>query len=298
VKLANAGIGAIGSNYGALRVQRDLLSANPDFVVVEYGVNDGNSEECAETLEGVVRQILNHPNQPAVLILFMMHQNGANAQEWHGKVGAHYSLPMVSFRDAFWPEIEAGRMKWEDVMADVVHPNDRGHAAMADFVEQVCARVLQGLPADDALPEPGPVPAPLLTDAFEHVALLEGEDLKPVANDGWVLDPDPIYNGHQCWRADQPGSAVEFEIDGRIILFMEFHVRGPMGMGRVQVDDREPIVVDSWFDQTWGGFRLTRELARDLAPGKHRVRVELLAEKHADSTGNEFRILGLGAAGL
>ena len=34
-----------------------------------------------------------------------MNNAGGNAQEWHGKVGEHYGLPMVSFRDALWPEV-------------------------------------------------------------------------------------------------------------------------------------------------------------------------------------------------
>ena len=32
-------------------------------------------------------------------------------------------------------------------------------------------------------------------------------------------------------------------------------------------------------------------------PGPHKVRLELLAEKHPDSTGTEFRLLCLGMAG-
>ena len=134
IELVNAGIGATGSNYGALRAQRDLLARRPDFVVVEYGVNDPNARSSAETLEGLVRQILKQPQQPAVVLLFMMHRNGTNAQEWHEKVGRNYGLPMFSLRDALWPEIEAGRMKWDDVEADTVHPNDRGHAYAAEFI--------------------------------------------------------------------------------------------------------------------------------------------------------------------
>ena len=127
IELVNAGIGATGSNYGALRAQRDLLARRPDFVVIEYAVNDGNSQASAESLEGLVRQVLKQPNQPAVVLLFMMNHSGNNAQEWHGKIGEHYGLPMLSFRDALWPEIQAGRLKWDEVEADMVHPNDRGH---------------------------------------------------------------------------------------------------------------------------------------------------------------------------
>ena len=114
IRFVNAGIGATGSDYGALRVKRDLLAHHPDFVVVEYAVNDPNTQAAAETLEGLVRQILREANQPAVLLLFTMNQDGGNAQEWQGKVGRHYDLPMVSFRDALWPEIKEGRMKWND----------------------------------------------------------------------------------------------------------------------------------------------------------------------------------------
>lgn len=293
VELVNAGIGATGSNYGALRAQRDLLARRPDFVVAEYGVNDPNARSSAETLEGLIRQILKQPQQPAVVLLFMMNRNGGNAQEWHGKVGRHYKLPMFSFRDALWPEIEAGRMKWEDVEADTVHPNDRGHAYAARFITARLATIRQNLPSDDRLAPIPAIPQALLGDLFEHVVLSEAEGLTPVKNEGWTLDAKS-----RCWKSDQPGSRIEFEIEGRVVLAMGWRIRGPMGKAKVQVDDRPAEVRDAWFDQTWGGYRQTNELARDLSPGRHRVVFEILAERNPQSTGHEYRILGLGTAGI
>lgn len=292
IAFVNAGIGATGSNYGALRAPRDLLAHRPDFVVVEYAVNDSNSRESAETLEGLVRQILGQPNQPAVMLLFTMSQNGGNAQEWHGKVGAHYRLPMLSFRDAFWPEIQAGRMKWQDVEADVVHPNDRGHAACATFISTAIDRVLRRLPAKETLPAIAPIPTPLLSDLFEHVALMEADALKPVSCAGWSYDPKS-----SAWVSDKPGSTIEFEVEGRLFSAMHYVVKGPMGKARVTVDGGTPRELDGWFDQTWGGYRQVNEVARLDRPGKHRIRFELLPGASAGSTGHEFRILGLGAAG-
>lgn len=293
VELVNAGIGATGSNYGALRARRDLLAHRPDFVVIEYSVNDPDNQAAAETLEGLVRQVLNEPNQPAVVLLCMMHRNGGNAQEWHAKIGWHYDLPIVSFRDALWPEIQAGRIRWEDVEADMVHPNDRGHACAARFVTSLLDEVLQGIPPDSGLPAIKPMPKPLESDLFEHVALWEADALQPTRNDGWRFDPKD-----RCWKSDRPGSRIDFEVEGRAVLVMDWHIRGPMGKAKVQVDDRPPAVRDAWFDQTWGGYRQTSELARDLSPGKHRVRVEIMGEKSPESTGHEYRILGLGAAGV
>lgn len=290
MEFVNAGIGATGSNYGALRAARDLLAKNPDFIVVEYAVNDGNVKESAETLEGLIRQILKAPNHPAVVLLFTMNKSGSNAQEWHSKVGTHYNLPMVSFRDALWPEIQAGKLKWEDVEADEVHPNDRGHTYAAEFVTRF---------VDSAAKKPGAkndvaaLPKPLFSDKFEFTKLLEANDLKPVSNKGWTYDEK-----NKAWQSETPGSVIEFEIEGTVIYDMFWRIKGPMGHAKISVDDKAPEVREAWFNQTWGGYRVTSELAKDLAPGKHRVKVELLAEKNAESTGTQFRILGLGAAGL
>ncbi|HPA16100.1 MAG TPA: SGNH/GDSL hydrolase family protein [Verrucomicrobiae bacterium] len=293
IDFVNAGIGATGSSYGALRAKRDLLSHRPDFVVVEYAVNDGNTQASAETLEGLVRQILKRPNRPALLLLFMMNRTGGSAQQWFVKVGEHYHLPMVSYRDALWPEIEAGRMKWDDISPDQVHPNDRGHAAAAGWVIASLQRALDKFPAAGAPPEPGEIPAPIFTDVYEFTALQEAEALQPVANQGWVRDPKT-----KSWTSDRPGSMIEFEIAGRIIFGMHYVIKGPMGRAQVTADGGARKTLEGWFNQTWGGYRQTNPLAADLSTGTHRLRFELLPTKAEGSTGHEFRILGLGAAGL
>ena len=292
VTFINAGIGATGSDYGALRVQRDLLSHKPDFVIVEYAVNDGNTQASAETLEGLLRQILKQPNHPAVVMLFMMNQRGGNAQEWFAKVGDHYGLPMISYRDSLWAEIQAGRMTWRDISPDEVHPNDRGHAYAARFVTSLLDQARKTLPADDALPRVPDPPTPRFTDLFEHTALIEADLLKPTTNSGWSLE-----SKSHCWKSDQPGSRIEFGIEGRVIFTMHYVVKGPMGRAKVSVDGKAATDLEGWFDQTWGGYRQTRQVAQALAPGKHRVCFEILPEKSHGSTGHEFRILGLGCAG-
>lgn len=293
IKFVNAGIGATGSNYGAMRLARDLLAANPDFVIVEYAVNDPNVRDSAETLEGIVRQLLKLPNQPAVMLLFMMNQSGGNAQEWMAKVGAHYQLPMASYRDALWPEIEAKRLKWSDLSPDEVHPNDRGMAAAACFVTVQLDAALATLPADDNPPAVSDVPAPLFTDLYERTALLEAAAMQPLSNAGFNYDAQ-----RKIWTSDVPGSVIEFEIEGSSIFTMHFVIKGGMGRAKVTVDGENEKILDGWFDQTWGGYRQTNRLAQNLPPGKHRVRFEVLAQSNPGSDGHEFHIMGLGAAGL
>lgn len=293
VTLVNAGIGATGSNFGAMRAQRDLLSKNPDFVVVEYSCNESDERQSAVTMEGLVRQILQASSKPAVVMLFMTRKNGTNAQAWHSKIGEHYHLPMVSFRDAIWPGCQSGAWKIEDFIADEVHPNDFGHGVTAACLGHLLESVRkQGVSPN----EESPLPAPLLSNDFEFTTLQEASDLHPLANQGWTLQ---AVGKDQAWHSDQPGSTIEFELKGASLLFMSHVIRGAMGKAEVQVDDLPAKTVDGWFSGTWGGYRSTIVLADGLDKSKtHRVRIKLLEAKDAESTGHGFSIFGLGAAGV
>jgi hypothetical protein len=164
---------------------------------------------------------------------------------------------------------------------------------VAEFIERVLQAELDHLPDDEKLPEIEPVAEPLFTDMFERVDVFEADALTPVANEGWMYD-----NDNRCWRADKPGSVVEFELVGRAIFAMTFTIKGPMGKGNIKVGDLPPLTVDGWLGAKWGGYRKTSLVARDLNLAEHRVRVELLEGKEPESTGHEFRIMGLGVAGL
>jgi len=297
IVFVNAGIGATGSDIAAHRVQPHLLERRPDFVGIEFAVNDGGKPFVKDTLEGVVRQVLKQPNRPAAMLLFTMHQDGSNVQDQHAVIGDHYGLPMVSFRDALWPEIKAGRIAWTDIEADAVHPNDRGHDYCARFVTRVLDAVLADLPADADLPPIAPLPGPKASDVFEHAAFYNAETLAPVRNDGWdVLDTHPLFG--PGWRSATPGSALAFEVQGTAIGLLFYRIKGAMGIAEAAVDNGPPVRMDAWFSADWGGYTPYELIARDLPQGKHTVTVTLLDEKHEASTGHEFRLHAVMPAGL
>ena len=134
VKFVNAGIGSTGSLIGVNRMAADLLSQNPDFVVVEYACNDSASALDNEAYEGVVRRILQQSGNPAVMLLFMTRQDGSNAQSGEISVGQKYDLPMVSYCEAVKYEMSNNGLKWADISPDSVHPNDNGHLIAASLV--------------------------------------------------------------------------------------------------------------------------------------------------------------------
>ncbi len=294
ITVVNAGIGATNSIYASLRATRDLLSLQPDLVFVDFAVNDKASPELAESYEGLIRQILVSPKKPAVVLLFMTRNDGVNAQEWQAKIGNLYHLPMISYHDALWPEVQSGRLPWSQIGADYIHPNDTGHAYLAKFIAELVTKARTGdaPTASDASASPA-LPEPLISDAFQGTVLFEAADLKPLRNEGWHYDAEK-----KAWVGTEPGSVIEFEVPGRKIFVMDYHLNAPMGRARVQVDDGKPVVREAWFEKTWGGYRDTVTLASGLSEGPHRVKFEILEEKNPNSEGHEFRILGLGGAGL
>jgi len=294
-ELVNAGIGATGSDYGAMRVQHDLLSAKPDFVIVEFATNDLDTPEYAESYEGLIRQILNEPQKPAVALLFMTRKDGSNVQDAEIKIGEHYHLPMISYRNAIWREMQAGKLRWEQICADEVHPNEYGHAIAGNLVNQFLNHALKENNNNQHLLIPA-ITESLYSDRFEFTKLFDGESLVPSQNSGWIYDGSG--KDSKGWKSSTPGSTIEFEISGTNLYLSFWKVNGPMGKARITIDGQHPVVFDSWFDQTWGGYRNMEPIARNLNQGKHLVKIELLPEKNEKSTGNEFRVLCIGSTGI
>ena len=211
VRFVNAGIGGTNSGYGALRVQRDVIAQQPDLVVVEYAVNDTmGTAKLDESYEGVLRQLLGSSTNRAVIELFFMHKDGNSAQPEQVVLGRHYGLPMISFRDAVWPELKAGTLKWETIYADVVHPNDAGHDIASELLRSFLDASLAKLPAKDAdLPALTPMPAPLISTTFEHCTLFRAADLKPLSAAGWTCVKSNV------WECSSAGGRLEYEVPGR-----------------------------------------------------------------------------------
>jgi hypothetical protein len=280
VQFVNAGIGATNSIYGALRLQGDVLDKKPDLVIVEFAVNDpADDRTFAESYEGLLRQLLQAPQGIAVIELFFMHGGGINAQVWQEMLGRHYGLPMVSFRDAWWPELSAKRAAWDAMYADVVHPNDVGHGLATDLLVAL-------LEQERKLPQPiapaAALPAPLISDRYARCAIAQRGNLKPTTVTGWTK----AANG--AWESTTPDSVIEFTFSGTT-LFLGFDVvAGQTAKLTCAIDDGKSQPLDGT------GNRLP--VAEGLAAGLHRVRITV-AGGQANPTG-KVTIWAVGGAGL
>ena len=312
--LVNAGIPGTCSDYGSLRVERDVLSQNPDLVIVEFAVNDpGNGAATyGDTYEGLVRQLLDAPSHPAVILLFMTKyqlpvvEEEMTAQLWQSAIGANYNLAMVSYFDAIGPELTDGNIAVTDLSGDGTHPNDLGHAYAAQFLELNLQNAIDSFSPGIAQETIAATPAPLYSNDFEFTSLEDGvgtngPGLSPAGNQGWIAEAagsDQFLLGAAAGlESSTPGSTLDFTVTGKDILLGYWEYNGPMGKVSVTVDG-VPMAydLDGWVPMAGNGYRTFKRIASDLANGPHQVHVELLSTD--DTTGNTFRLLGVGAGGV
>lgn len=224
IRTVNAGIGSSGSLIGVHRVQEDLLTHQPDFVVVDFAVNDRAEEDPleTETYESLIRRLLNSPSAPGVLLLFMVTSDGSSAQEAQARIGNHYDLPMISYHDAIWPEVENGKYTWSYLSGDTVHPTDDGHAIVASLLENYLLQVYKKLDSIGAVSTA--LPAPLTASRFEHAAILDSADLTPASRGSFSVMPT-AYRSWKGWSVSTNGAPIVFELSDVKNVFVLIQMR-------------------------------------------------------------------------
>lgn len=295
----NAGIGATDSQFGAARVQEDLLQWLPDLVFVEFSVNDHSTPHFCETYEGLVRQIYGSASAPAmVLIHNVYYDTGKSAAYYHAQVGRHYDLPCISIQNSIYPAVAAGRLPAEKITADFLHPNDLGHELVASVITNFLEKVIH-----DKTQEPQKIfPAPLTENAYEHCVRLQYFNSTP-GKSVFVEDMTPqrditeiFRNG---WSAGEKGAYLEFTFRGTGAAVQYRRVKdGPAPIATAVVDENPETacVLDGTFDETWGDKMELATIAEHLPYGEHRVRIELTETHENDKAG--FYLVSLIVSGV
>ena len=146
VALVNAGVGGTPSTFGYMRFAHDITDRispkDPDgfadLVIIEFAVNDWNEPSRHRCFESMVKEVLQQPNAPAVIILFSVRDDGWNIQKELRKIGDTYDLLMVSIADGIYPHVGKEITKGS-FFADEYHPNSIGHRMMCDCLMQAIA---------------------------------------------------------------------------------------------------------------------------------------------------------------
>lgn len=287
ITYVNAGIGGTTSQFGVARVKDHVLCHKPDFLLIEYAVNDENTEFFQETYEGLIRTVLGKEDAPAVLLMNnVRYDNGENAEEIHAEIARAYQLPMVSMKATIWPEVESGRIPAADITPDGLHPNDAGHELVARVITHFLDRVYGEMEQEEACAfAKGELPAPVTANAYVNSVRYQNHNSTPVLQ-GFAADPEPqtafldiFKNG---FTASRKGDKIAFTIfcSGIAVQYRK-SVRKPAPIARVVIDGREDeaILLDANFQEDWGDSLHIDTIMRHGEQKEHLVEISV-AEAH------------------
>lgn len=283
----NAGIGATDSYIGVHRADTDLLSKKPDVVIVEFSVNDTDAALNLQTYDSLVRKILQAENHPAVILLFTTQEDGTSLQDTHMQIGSAYNLPMISYKNAVLPEIEAGKFTWKDISPDNIHPNSVGHGIIGEllwsYFNSVYAKLDQIDTSDLTF-----TAAPVTKDLYAKGQLLDSKTLTPKNMQGF--EQAEVSNQFPNDWTTKEGGELTFEVTGSNIGVLYYKtVDGKSGQYCVYVDDRLIQVLDGDFTGGWGNYAQAQQVYTSDTPSTHTVTIKQL--EGTDLT--QFTVLGL-----
>lgn len=275
----NAGIGGTTSQFGVSRVEADVLSYNPDFVLIEFSVNDDNTDFYKETYEGLVRKVYGNPFEPAVLLVHnICYDTGVSAEEKHREIGAHYNLPSVSMKSTIYEEVVSGAIPNRDITPDDLHPNTEGHALLAEVISDFLEKVYE---QREATEEKFVMPAALTANAYENAIRYQNHNCAPVC-DGFTQDnslkkhvTDIFRYG---WTASDKGASITFEVKGTELAVQyrkSVNKPAPIAVAIVDGDEENAVILDANFEETWGDSLAIDTIAHHIENKLHKVEVRL-----------------------
>lgn len=264
VKFVNAGIGATNSIFGVCRADSDILSKHPDFVIIEYGVNDMGEKDAEEAYEGLVRKVMKSSERPGIIALETMVDQGKNWQQYHLPVAKHYHIPMISYRDAFWPAIENKKLTWEEIGADDgIHPIDRGHAYIAGLIIHYLDSLYNNL---KSIPESNfKLPSQLTANGYEKSGVGTPSNMTPVSNGSFERT-------NYGWVSTSKGKPLEFHIRCGYLWVGFFRTNDSTGArAYALIDGKKKVALDADFINGWGNYTGFTQLIKEHAVKEHTI---------------------------
>ena len=209
VHYVDGAFGGTGPDAVVFRFRRDILPHHPDLVFIEYTVNSYAKHDINfKALDGMVLELLRQWQKPDIVFVYVGNDKGERDLSKVQPLARHYGFQEVDPRKHLQTLIDAGKVRWQDIARDRIHPNEKGHAIYAEPLIQLLKQ--QAALADRPTPVP-PVPPPYASEEWAHAALV------PVAaahyGSQWkAVKPSPW--GERFWdemlECDQVGATLTF----------------------------------------------------------------------------------------
>lgn len=142
--LMNQGIPGDTARGGLCRLQRDVLSYDPDCVLVQFALNDAFSgvtpEGFGKTLEEIIRSIEEESEAEIVLVTSVCLDSDREnlfIERYYGemeRLSRVYRCPLARVHEKWKQKISGGVPFYRLVQSDGVHPTSEGYRYMAEAV--------------------------------------------------------------------------------------------------------------------------------------------------------------------
>ena len=157
----DAAVGGQGSQLGIFRLDRDVLSRQPNLLFLEYAVNDGPSETDEERLssfEAIVRRTLQEARCPVVISILAIREDIVGTPLMRARHAAHqavakaYNCALADTVPHMRGKVESGQVQIDDLWAnpnwsnpnDVTHPGNLGYELYAQAIWNAYEDAVQG----------------------------------------------------------------------------------------------------------------------------------------------------------
>lgn len=284
VNYINAGIGATDSYIGVHRADRDIISHSPDIVIVEFSVNDADTKINPDSYRSLVSNILTCHSNPAVILLFTLEKDGTNFQKYHELTGREFNLPMISYADAVFPEIQCGNIKWEDISPDDIHPSESGHRVIAELINSYMDTVYsEAFSCSDAPAVYKPVKT-----KYSDASMLDNRTAIQSVCTGFEKSSVSSQFPYS-WSTVSDGR-LEFEVTCLNAGIMYYRTASEKsGVYSVYVDGVYVCDLDGDFEGGWGDYTAYREVFSSETAENHRIKIV----KSNASDYDRFTVIGL-----
>lgn len=290
ITFVNAGIGATDSLLGVHRAKKDVLSYDPDLVVVEFSVND-SGRDATESYESLCRMLLNHTTEPAVISLIITQKTNYN--EGHMAVAKALDIPMISEAYLAKMNMADGTWDWSDIgAADGTHPINDGHAVIANLLSYYFTKVLTSINETGYTEYKLPEKTKSLS-RYENANLIYAEDAEVVKSEGFELvdinSNLPMKKGYKTTSA----GSITFKLSTKSAGFIFWGLKSGSGATYdVLINGEKVSTVNSDFSNQWGSYAKLVTLGNN----KETKDMEITFEPSEKNTNTDFIILAISKA--
>jgi len=275
-KFIDAAIGGQPSKLAVFRMDRDVVPYQPDLVFIEFAVNDFDTPDSQETMEGIVRKLHRDCPNAAVVILII----GSNwdyhtpAESKHIELAKYYGLPCIDICAAVQTRIKNG-LNTHEILSDGCHPNDVGYRLYADII--MAELELQRLERSVEILFPA---KPLTANRYESAAMLELSKLADLgkwkvelpSNVGTWFDQQPSRWLSSSIVAHESGSALTVDLRCSI-LGVYYETTEGAGTLLIEADGNKTLEIPTTMKMAYS--RVDFRVAPLDASKQHKIRISV-----------------------